>query len=57
MFGPVMGFMCGGLGDIIQYIIKPTGPYFPGWTLSAALLGLSMVYFSMTATSKFPRKK
>ena len=37
MFGPVMGFMCGGLGDIIQYIIKPTGPYFPGWTLSAAL--------------------
>ena len=33
MFGPVMGFMCGGLGDIIQYIIKPTGPYFPGLSL------------------------
>lgn len=39
MFGPVMGFVCGGLGDLIQFIIKPTGAYFPGWTLSAALAG------------------
>ncbi len=39
MFGPVMGFVCGGLGDLIQFVIKPTGPYFPGWTLSAALAG------------------
>ena len=23
MFGPVMGFMCGGLGDIIQYSATP----------------------------------
>ena len=39
MFGPVMGFVCGGLGDLIQFVIKPTGAYFPGWTLSAALAG------------------
>ena len=32
MFGPVMGFVCGGLGDLIQFVIKPTGAYFPGWT-------------------------
>ena len=37
MFGPVMGFVAGGLGDIIQYILKPIGPYFIGWTISAAL--------------------
>ncbi|MDO5401909.1 MAG: folate family ECF transporter S component [Eubacteriales bacterium] len=37
MYGPVMGFVAGGLGDIIQFILKPTGPYFVGWTLSAAL--------------------
>ena len=37
MFGPVMGFVAGGLGDIIQYILKPAGPYFIGWTISAAL--------------------
>ena len=39
MFGPVMGFVCGGLGDLIQFVIKPQGAYFPGWTLSAALAG------------------
>ena len=31
MFGPVMGFVCGGLGDLIQFVIKPQGAYFPGW--------------------------
>lgn len=39
LFGPVMGFACGGIGDIIQFIIRPTGAYFPGWTLNAALAG------------------
>jgi len=39
LFGPVMGLVCGGLGDIIQFVIKPTGPYFYGWTLNAALAG------------------
>ena len=39
MFGPIMGFVCGGLGDLIQFVIKPQGAYFPGWTLSAALAG------------------
>lgn len=39
MFGPVMGLVCGGLGDIVQFVIKPTGTYFFGWTLNAALAG------------------
>lgn len=39
LFGPVMGFVCGGLGDIIQFVIRPMGPYFFGWTLNAALAG------------------
>jgi len=40
LFGPVMGFVCGGIGDIVQFLIKPVGPYFPGWTLNAAMAGL-----------------
>ncbi|MDU2210596.1 MAG: folate family ECF transporter S component [Eubacterium sp.] len=40
MFGPVVGFICGGVGDIVQFVIKPTGPYFWGWTINAALAGL-----------------
>lgn len=52
MFGPVMGFVCGGIGDVIQYLIKPTGPYFFGWTLSAALAGLIYGCFFYHKTPK-----
>lgn len=50
-FGPVMGFVCGGLGDIIQFIIKPTGAFNPGLTLSSALAG--MIY-GIFFYKKFP---
>lgn len=36
-FGPVVGCMVAGLSDIISYIIKPVGAFFPGLTLSAML--------------------
>ena len=39
LFGPIMGAVCGGLGDIIQFLIKPSGGYFYGWTINAALAG------------------
>lgn len=39
LYGPVMGFVAGGLGDIIQFVLKPAGPYFIGWTINAALAG------------------
>ena len=45
MFGPVVGFICGGVGDIVQFVIKPTGPYFWGWTINAALAGLIYAHF------------
>lgn len=37
MFGPVVGGIMGGLTDIIKYIMKPTGPFFFGWTFNAIL--------------------
>ena len=37
LFGPVVGCMVAGLSDIISYIIKPVGAFFPGLTLSAML--------------------
>lgn len=52
MFGPVMGFVAGGLGDLIQFVIKPTGPYFIGWTISAALAGLIYGCFFYGKTPK-----
>lgn len=40
LFGPCMAFVTGALGDILQYILKPVGGYFFGWTLNAAIGGL-----------------
>ena len=39
LFGPVVGAVGGGITDVIQYAIKPTGPYFFGWTFNAMLIG------------------
>lgn len=40
LFGPVVGGAFGGALDILKYIIKPTGAFFPGWTLGAILAGV-----------------
>ena len=40
LFGPAVGAIFGAMLDIIKFLIKPTGPFFPGFTLSAALNGL-----------------
>lgn len=40
LFGPVVGAMCGGLSDIINYIINPKGTFFPGFTISAMVGGI-----------------
>lgn len=40
LFGPVGGMLVGGLADILKYLVKPTGPFFPGFTISGILGGL-----------------
>lgn len=40
LFGPVVAALQGALSDILGFLLKPTGPYFPGFTISAALGGL-----------------
>lgn len=37
LFGPVVGGIMGGVTDIIKYIIRPTGPFFFGFTFNAIL--------------------
>ena len=39
LFGPGVGGAVGALSDILGYVVRPTGPYFPGFTVSAALSG------------------
>jgi len=40
MFGPVWAMFTAALGDFVGSMIFPVGPFFPGFTLTAALTGL-----------------
>ena len=40
LFGPAVGGIFGAALDIIKYLIKPSGAFFPGFTVSAALGGI-----------------
>lgn len=40
LYGPVVGGLMGGVGDILKFIIKPTGTFFFGFTLNAILAGI-----------------
>lgn len=39
LYGPVSGAIVGGLSDFIGAILFPIGPYFPGFTICAAMIG------------------
>lgn len=40
IFGPVIGGIFGGVLDILKYLVKPTGPFFAGFTISAIVSGI-----------------
>lgn len=41
LFGPFAGGLVGALGDVISFIVAPTGgAFFPGFTISGLLTGL-----------------
>lgn len=39
LYGPVVGGLAGALGDIIKYVVRPTGAFFPGFTLNEFIAG------------------
>lgn len=39
LFGPTVGSIFGALTDVVKHMIKPTGPFFPGFTLNAVIAG------------------
>lgn len=40
LFGPGVGAIFGAMADIITFLIKPFGSFFPGFTISGILSGL-----------------
>ena len=57
LFGPILGGIVGGLADILSYIVKPTGPFFPGFTISSAIGGVifGMILYSNNRKPSFLR--
>ena len=45
LFGPLYAGMAGAAADFIGAILFPIGAYFPGFTLTAFLVGLAYGYF------------
>ena len=39
LYGPLAAGLVGAIGDILGMMLFPTGPYFPGFTLTAFLTG------------------
>nr|WP_317283085.1 folate family ECF transporter S component [uncultured Sellimonas sp.] len=40
LFGPAVGGIVAGTADILKYLAKPVGAFFPGFTISAILGGM-----------------
>ena len=40
LYGPWVAGLSGFATDVLGYLLRPNGPYFPGFTLSAILLGV-----------------
>jgi ECF transporter S component (folate family) len=40
LYGPVMAGIGAGTADVLSAVIRPTGPFFPGFTLTAVLGGI-----------------
>lgn len=55
LFGPVIGIIFGFVSDILKYITKPTGAFFPGFTLNAMIAG--MLYGIMLYHKKITFKR
>lgn len=55
LFGPVAGGVMAGCADIIKYLVKPTGPFFFGFTFDAILGGV--IYGMMLYKRPFTLKR
>ncbi len=53
IYGPVAGGTVGALGDVIAFMVNPTGAYFPGFTLTAFLSGVVFGVFLRNKTAIF----
>lgn len=52
LYGPAVGAIAAASGDIFAFILRPAGPYFPGFTISEVLGAVIMGLFLYKCTLK-----
>lgn len=55
MYGPVTTAVASGVGDLIRYLVKPVGGFFPGFTVTAILEGFVFGIFFYKEKCTVPR--
>ncbi len=40
VFGPIVGGIVGAVGDVVSFLVRPTGPFMPHFVLTSALTGI-----------------
>ncbi|MCR4695152.1 MAG: folate family ECF transporter S component [Pseudobutyrivibrio sp.] len=55
LLGPGVAAIVGALTDIGQYLVKPTGPFFPGFTISGIISGILFGLVLYKKKPTFPR--
>ncbi len=55
LYGPLWAALTAALGDLVGALLFPTGAYFPGFTLTAALTGLIFGLFLYRREGKWLR--
>ena len=45
MYGPFVGAIVGGVSDVLEYLIRPSGPFFIGFTINKIVAGLIFGFF------------
>lgn len=53
--GPLMAVPCGIIVDLVGFALHPTGPFFPGYTLTAVLSAVIYALFLYRARLSFGR--
>lgn len=55
LYGPVCAGISAGIVDILQFFLKPSGEFFPGYTLTAILAGVLYGIFLYKNKYSLPR--
>lgn len=55
LFGPLSAALVGAVSDILGALLFPSGTYFPGFTVTAACMGLSFGFFLRNGRLHLPR--